>query len=99
MAMEPVTTSNLTENPQLTMRVGPYTYEVKRNGKEEHLLGDRWKRDSVVPNCLCLRRRQDGPNVRAQGRQVLRKFGKVFTRSRKDWTLLSGRLAQCRNHS
>ena len=35
MAMEPVTTSKvLTENPQLTMRVGPYTYEVKRNGKE-----------------------------------------------------------------
>jgi Zn finger protein HypA/HybF involved in hydrogenase expression len=33
MAMEPITTSKvLGGNPQLTMRVGPYTYEVKRTG-------------------------------------------------------------------
>jgi hypothetical protein len=35
MAMEPIAGSKvLSENPQLTMRVGPYTYEIKRNGKE-----------------------------------------------------------------
>ena len=35
MAMEPVATSSvLIDNPQLSMRVGPYTYEIKRNGKE-----------------------------------------------------------------
>ena len=35
MGMEPVATSKvLSENPQLTMRVGPYTYEIKRNGKQ-----------------------------------------------------------------
>ena len=35
MAMPPVAGSKvLSENPQLTMRVGPYTYEIKRNGKE-----------------------------------------------------------------
>lgn len=35
MAMEPVATSKvLSDNPQLSMRVGPYTYEIKRNGKQ-----------------------------------------------------------------
>ena len=35
MAMEPIATSKvLSENPQLTMRVGAYTYEIKRNGKQ-----------------------------------------------------------------
>ena len=35
MAMEPIAGSRvLSENPQLSMRVGPYTYEIKRNGKE-----------------------------------------------------------------
>jgi Zn finger protein HypA/HybF involved in hydrogenase expression len=35
MAMEPVAGSKvLSENPKLTMRVGPYTYEITRNGKE-----------------------------------------------------------------
>ena len=35
MAMQPIAGSKvLSENPQLTMRVGPYTYEIKRNGKE-----------------------------------------------------------------
>jgi hypothetical protein len=30
-AMEPVATSKVLDaNPQLTMRVGPYTYEIKR---------------------------------------------------------------------
>jgi hypothetical protein len=34
-AMEPVATSKVLDaNPQLTMRVGPYTYEIKRNGKQ-----------------------------------------------------------------
>jgi hypothetical protein len=34
-AMEPVAGSKvLTEHPKLSMRVGPYTYEIKRNGKE-----------------------------------------------------------------
>jgi cytochrome c554/c'-like protein len=34
MAMEPVATSKvLSDNRQLSMRVGPYTYEIKRNGK------------------------------------------------------------------
>lgn len=34
-AMEPVAGSKvLSQNPQLTMRVGPYTYEIKRNGKQ-----------------------------------------------------------------
>src|ERR1043165_4122302 len=33
MAMEPVGTSKvLGDNPLLTMRVGPYTYEIKRTG-------------------------------------------------------------------
>ena len=35
MAMEPVATSKvLSNNPQLSMRSGPYTYEIKRNGKQ-----------------------------------------------------------------
>jgi Cytochrome c554 and c-prime len=35
VAMEPVAGSKvLSENPQLTMRVGPYSYEIKRSGKE-----------------------------------------------------------------
>ena len=35
MAMEPVGTSKvLGDNPQLTMRNGPYTYQIKRNGKQ-----------------------------------------------------------------
>ena len=35
MAMEPVAGSKvLSDNPKLTMRVGPYTYEIKRNGKQ-----------------------------------------------------------------
>ena len=35
MAMEPVASSKvLSENPQLTMRVGPYSYEIKRDGKQ-----------------------------------------------------------------
>lgn len=35
MAMEPVATSKvLSDNPRLNMRVGPYTYEIKRNGKQ-----------------------------------------------------------------
>lgn len=35
IAMEPVATSKvLSENPQLSMRVGPYTYEIKRTGKQ-----------------------------------------------------------------
>ena len=35
LAMEPVASSKvLTENPRLTMRVGPYTYEVKRADKQ-----------------------------------------------------------------
>ena len=35
MAMEPVADSLvLNNNPKLTMRVGPYTYEIKRNGKQ-----------------------------------------------------------------
>lgn len=35
MAMEPIGTSKvLIDNPKLTMKVGPYTYEVKRNGKQ-----------------------------------------------------------------
>ena len=35
MAMEPIAESKvLGENPQLTMRVGAYTYEIKRNGKQ-----------------------------------------------------------------
>lgn len=35
MAMEPVATSKvLSDNPQLSMRVGPYTYEIRRNGQE-----------------------------------------------------------------
>jgi Cytochrome c554 and c-prime len=35
MAMEPVASSKvLSENPQLTMRVGPYSYEIKREGKQ-----------------------------------------------------------------
>lgn len=34
-AMEPVAGSKvLTENPKLNMRVGPYTYEITRNGKQ-----------------------------------------------------------------
>src|SRR5215204_3017598 len=34
-AMEPVAGSKvLTANPQLSMRVGPYTYEIKRNGRQ-----------------------------------------------------------------
>lgn len=35
MAMEPIATSKvLSDNPKLTMRVGAYTYEIKRNGKQ-----------------------------------------------------------------
>lgn len=35
MAMEPIAGSKvLGENPKLTMRLGPYTYEITRNGKE-----------------------------------------------------------------
>ena len=35
MAMEPIATSKvLSNNPQLSMRVGPYTYEIKRKGKQ-----------------------------------------------------------------
>ena len=35
MAMEPVASSKvLTENPQLTMRAGPYSFEIKRAGKQ-----------------------------------------------------------------
>jgi len=35
MAMEPIATSKvLSNNPQLSKRVGPYTYEIKRNGKQ-----------------------------------------------------------------
>src|SRR5262245_63637365 len=35
MAMEPVAGSVvLSGNPKLTMNVGPYTYEIKRNGKQ-----------------------------------------------------------------
>ena len=35
MAMEPVAGSQvLNGNPKLSMRVGPYTYEIKRNGKQ-----------------------------------------------------------------
>ena len=35
MAMEPVAGSLvLNNNPKLSMRVGPYTYEIKRNGKQ-----------------------------------------------------------------
>src|SRR6476619_4714728 len=35
MAMEPIGTSKvLGDNPQLTMRNGPYVYEIKRNGKQ-----------------------------------------------------------------
>lgn len=35
MAMEPVATSKvLSDNRQLSMRAGPYTYEIKRNGKQ-----------------------------------------------------------------
>ena len=35
MAMEAIPTSKvLGDNPQLTMKVGPYTYEIKRNGKQ-----------------------------------------------------------------
>ena len=35
MAMEPVGESKiLTENPQLTMRVGAYSYQIKRDGKQ-----------------------------------------------------------------
>jgi hypothetical protein len=34
-AMEPVAVSKVLDaNPQLTMRLGPYTYEIKRNGKQ-----------------------------------------------------------------
>jgi len=35
IAMEPVAGSKvLTENPKLSLRVGPYTYEITRNGKQ-----------------------------------------------------------------
>lgn len=35
MAMEPIVSSKvLTNNPKLTMQLGPYTYEIKRDGKE-----------------------------------------------------------------
>ena len=35
MAMEPVALSRvLIDNPQLSLRVGPYTYQIKRNGKQ-----------------------------------------------------------------
>ena len=35
MAMEPIAGSKvLTNNPKLTMQLGPYTYEIKRDGKE-----------------------------------------------------------------
>jgi hypothetical protein len=35
MGMEPVATSKvLSQNPRLTMKVGAYTYEIKRNGKQ-----------------------------------------------------------------
>ena len=35
MAMEPIAESKvLGENPRLSMRVGAYTYEIKRNGKQ-----------------------------------------------------------------
>ena len=35
MAMEPVAGSLvLNNNPKLSMHVGPYTYEIKRNGKQ-----------------------------------------------------------------
>lgn len=35
MAMEPIDGSKvLSQNPQLAMRVGPYSYEIKRNGKQ-----------------------------------------------------------------
>lgn len=35
IAMEPIAESKvLTENPQLSMRLGPYSYEIKRNGKQ-----------------------------------------------------------------
>ncbi|HJX92104.1 MAG TPA: hypothetical protein VJ372_16500 [Pyrinomonadaceae bacterium] len=35
LAMEPITDSKvLTENPKLTLQLGPYTYEIKRDGKQ-----------------------------------------------------------------
>src|SRR5262245_40547210 len=35
MAMEPVAGSLvLIDNPKLSLRVGPYTYEIRRNGKQ-----------------------------------------------------------------
>jgi hypothetical protein len=35
LAMEPITESKvLTENPKLTLQLGPYTYEIKRDGKQ-----------------------------------------------------------------
>lgn len=35
LAMEPIASSKvLTDNPQLTMQVGPYTYQIKRQGQQ-----------------------------------------------------------------
>lgn len=49
-AMEPVAASKVLDaNPQLTLRVGPYTYEIKRNGKQSFYSVSDGKNTISVP--------------------------------------------------
>lgn len=50
MAMEPVAESRiLTENPLLSMKTGPYTYEIKRQGKQSYYSVTDGKETISVP--------------------------------------------------
>jgi len=50
MAMEPIAGSKvLTNNPKLTMQLGPYTYEIKREGKESTYSVTDGKRTISLP--------------------------------------------------
>ena len=60
------------------MRVGPYTYEVKRNGKESTYSVTDGKETLSFPIVYAFGEGKMGQTYVAAGRQVLRKFGKFL---------------------
>ena len=97
MAMEPVAGSLvLNDNPKLSMRVGPYTYEIKRNGKQSFYSVTDGKETISFPIVLCLWAGQDGPDL------LIERDGKFYEslvsfyrRNQRRLTLRSARRAVC----
>ena len=62
--MEPIAESKvLTGESKLTLQLGPYTYEIKRDGKQEFLFCYRWKEHDLGADSVCGWSGQNGPDV------------------------------------